>query len=126
VDAAPQIVTHWTDAAPGIRIAEEVLTIAAVVAALAATVVTDSAAASTLALAIGFAAGVMAVTVMAIEWAGENKAPSITAAVLDATAAIAHRLAGRERLRTEPGRVQRLAPAHRRLFTVKGKQGCSN
>lgn len=87
-DADAPDVTHWTDHDPGIDIAEKVLAIAALVAGVVATVLTDGAAVGVLALAIGFAAGVLMVTQTAIENAGENKAPSITAAVLDATAAI--------------------------------------
>lgn len=88
VDAVPPDITHWTDHDPGIDIAEKVLAIAALVAGLVATVLTDGAAVGVLALAIGFAAGVMTVTVTAIEDAGKNKAPAITAAVLEGTAAI--------------------------------------
>lgn len=87
-DAAPPDVTHWTDCDEGIKIAEEVLAIAAIVASVAATVMTDGAAAGTMALAIGFAAGTLNVTETAIEDAGKSAAPSIGAAVLDATAAI--------------------------------------
>ncbi len=87
-DAVPADITHWTDHDPGIDIAEKILAIAALVASVVATVLTDGAAIGTVALAIGFAAGVLMVTTTAIENAGEDKAPAITAAVLDATSAI--------------------------------------
>lgn len=87
-DAVAPVVTHWTESDPGIEVAEKILAIAAVVAGLVATVVTDGAAIGALAIAIGFASGVMMVTEDAIKMAGEDKAPSIGAAVLDASSAI--------------------------------------
>lgn len=87
-DAMPPDITHWTDHDSGIDLAEKILAIAAIVASLVATVLTDGAAAGTLALAIGFASGVLMVTETAIEQASKNKAPEITAALLDATASI--------------------------------------
>lgn len=92
-DAVPADVTHWTEHDPGFDIAEKILAIAALVAGVVATVLTDGAAVGALAMAIGFAAGALTVTQTAIENAGENKAPAITAAVLDGTAAISWPLA---------------------------------
>lgn len=88
-DTQPPLVTHWIDSDPGLKIAQEILAVAGIIAALAATVMTDGAAAGAIALAIGFAAGAFQVTESAIEMAGANGAPAIGAALLDATAAIA-------------------------------------
>uniref|UniRef100_UPI0037CA0422 TULIP family P47-like protein n=1 Tax=Phenylobacterium sp. TaxID=1871053 RepID=UPI0037CA0422 len=81
-------INKWTDTDAEIKLAEGVLAACALVAGIAAAVVTDGAAIGVTAMALAFASGVMMLTVASIQAAEKDKAPAITSAVLNATSAI--------------------------------------
>ncbi|MDH5773383.1 MAG: TULIP family P47-like protein [Nitrospirota bacterium] len=79
---------HWTTKDPGIEITEEILGLVALIATAIAIVVTAGAAIPVIAMIIGLAAGVMALTTTIIEDVGNGDAPAIGDLVLNASAAI--------------------------------------
>lgn len=86
-DTRPAITNHWTEQSSDISLAEKVLGIIALVAAVAA-VLTGGAAIGVAALVIGLVAGIMTVTTTMLEAVHKNDAPAITAMLLDSTAPI--------------------------------------
>jgi hypothetical protein len=91
-DARPPLIEHSTDADSGFSVAEEVLIVVAVIAAAVAIVATAGTALALGAVIIGIVAGIgaagIALSTSAIQLAGNDDAPSISAALLTATAPI--------------------------------------
>jgi hypothetical protein len=87
-DAQPSVTNHWTEQAEAITVGEEILAIAAIVAAVIVGIVTAGAGFAVAALIIGIVAGIAYLTTTLIETVGNDDAPPIDAVVLDCTAPI--------------------------------------